>query len=149
MPTTMTYTGELTVVRCTTDCGITFAIPKDLYHEARYERPGARGRSIFCPLGHSWHYIAKSETDELRERLAQEERRSTARLAAIDRARAEAEHQRNVANGYKGALAKSKKRSAKGVCPVPGCKRHFANVERHVASKHAGWLAENHEAPSS
>lgn len=129
MTGTLTYTGTLTIVACW--CGIEHAIPADLYRHAKASRDNA----VHCPLGHKW-VVRKSAADEEREKRQAAEQRAVRLQAEVDRAEAAAEHQRNVANGYKGALAKSKKRAAKGVCPVPGCKRHFVDVERHIASKH-------------
>lgn len=58
----------------------------------------------------------------------------------LDQAHAAVNHERARTRGYQGALAKTKKRAAKGVCPVAGCKRHFADVERHIASKHPDYV---------
>ncbi len=131
---TITYTARLVTTSCW--CGIHLAVPEDLYDFAR-----RKGRSIFCPLGHSFVYgdteveRLKAETEKL-ERQRQWERDQ--RMAA----ERDAEHQRAVARGYKGAIVQSKKRAAKGVCPVPGCRRHFVDVQRHVESKHPDWTAE-------
>jgi hypothetical protein len=131
---TMTYTGTLVIETCW--CGIAHAIPADLQRQAR-----ENGTRVFCPLGHTWVY---QETDAQRERKRREraENDATFLRQRLDQARAATEHEKARANGYKGALAKSKKRSAKGVCPVPGCKRHFVDVQRHVASKHPDFAGE-------
>ena len=44
---TLTYTGELVITTCW--CGITMALPGDLYEHA-----GRTGAACYCPLGHSW-----------------------------------------------------------------------------------------------
>lgn len=128
---TITYTGSLVVTSCW--CGIQLAIPNDLYDFAK-----RKGQNVYCPLGHSFVY-GDTKYKQL-EREAEEARAQLAReRARRDQAEAEAEHQKARARGYKGAMVQTKKRAAKGVCPVPGCRRHFVDVQRHVESKHPGW----------
>jgi hypothetical protein len=117
---TLTYTEQLTVVHCT--CGIAFAIPVELDTQAHDHK-----RSIYCPLGHAWHY-----TTSTTERLEQERRahRATRDLLAAE----ERSH-----SATKGAMTKLRKRVEAGVCPH--CHRHFSNLERHVRSKHAAQVA--------
>lgn len=130
-----TYQGTLVVLDCA-NCGMTFGVTKRFDQDRRDDHA-----SFYCPKRCTNYYPQKSEAEKLQEQLEREKRLSTARLADVDRARAEADHQAAVARGYKGALVKSKKRAAKGVCPVAGCKRHFADVERHIAAKHPDYVA--------
>lgn len=125
---TLTYTEKLYVQSCCT-CSIKFAVPADFDEERRTDH-----KSFWCPAGHSQSYTGKTEAQKLRDRLEAEERKAASLLAQRDQAIAEADHQAAVARGYKGALAKTKKRIGRGVCPC--CNRHFADVERHMASKH-------------
>lgn len=136
MSETITYFGTLTVVNCAT-CQMPFGIPVGFKTDRVNDH-----RSFYCPAGHSNVYAGKSEAEKLRERLILEERRAVARLADNDRLRAEVEHEKARTRGYKGALVKAKKRAAEGVCPVAGCKRHFVDVERHIANKHPGYAPE-------
>jgi hypothetical protein len=39
------------------------------------------------------------------------------------------------------AKKRLERRVEKGVCPFPGCKRHFTNLQRHVATEHNGLVA--------
>lgn len=132
---TMTYTDRLTIIDCGV-CHIPFAIPENLYSKLV-----KTGEWFWCPNGHHIHYF-ETDNDRLKREVETAERRLAARQAQLDQARAEAEHQAAVARGFKGAMVKAKKRAAKGVCPVPGCHRHFADVQRHMASKHPDWTAE-------
>lgn len=125
---TITYTGHLTTVTC--HCGLWFAIPADMYTHRRRS-----GEKFYCPLGHTCLY-RETDTDRERKRAEQAEATATRLRARLDQAEADADHQRSRVKGYQGALAKTKKRAAAGVCPVPGCKRSFANVARHVAKQH-------------
>ena len=119
----ITYRETLTVVTCT--CGINFAIP-DALNRQLLDHPsgsGANTKSVYCPLGHRWHYLGKSPE----QKLADERKRTQAvrdLLAAEERSH----------SATKGQLTKVKKRVAHGVCPC--CHRTFANVARHMAAKH-------------
>jgi hypothetical protein len=145
---TITFIGRLVVTSCW--CGIALAIPEDLYDYAR-----RKGTQVFCPIGHSFVYgdteykRLQREAKEAREAAEFERRRRASALAELDQANAEADHQRARVRGYQGALVKSKKRAAGGVCPVPGCKRSFANVARHVETVHPDFHPEAHEDPAS
>lgn len=133
MTTSITYSATLVSVECG-NCGIPFGLPTNL-RDARY----ADGGGFYCPNGHriSW---SETEADRLRKKLDEAELTATRRLASIDRLKAERDHEKARVNGYKGQLAKTKKRAAKGVCPVVGCKRHFVDVERHIAAKHPDYV---------
>jgi hypothetical protein len=120
--TELTYTERLTVVHCT--CGIAFAIPVDLNQQLLDHRPR---KSVWCPLGHQWHYTGKTDA----------EREKEARLAAERRERAVRDllqQEERSHSATKGQLTKVKKRVQNGVCPR--CNRTFVNLQRHMASKH-------------
>lgn len=120
------FTDTLVVVTCW--CGINHAVPRDLRNfQLRQHRDGQRVTSIFCPLGHSHAPAGKSEAEKLRE---QKDRLEARHRALADQLEAETRSHRAT----KGQLTKVKKRIGKGVCP--GCNRHFADVERHMATQH-------------
>jgi hypothetical protein len=125
---TITYSGQLVVTSCW--CGIRLAIPDDLHSFAR-----RRHKVVFCPLGHEFVY-GDLENDRLKRERAEAAAALEAARHTQQLLRDEVEHERRRVTGYQGALAKQKKRAAKGVCPAPGCKRSFVNVERHVANCH-------------
>ena len=139
---TMTYTGKLVVAECS-ECGITYGIPEYLDQRAQED-----SQVVFhCPNGHRQHY-RRSEVDKLRAELDQAKADADWQRRRRNEAAARAEHERNRANGYKGALVKTKKRIGNGVCPC--CQRHFANVERHMKSQHPNYLGgEVESCPSS
>jgi hypothetical protein len=122
MGATLDYTETLVVTHCW--CGIALAIPSNLHRVAQDE-----GKSVYCPLGHSFHYGGS-----YKEQLAEEQRRCRAEerrhQATRDLLRAE-ERSHTATRGH---LTRAQKRAAAGVCPC--CHRTFANVARHVASKH-------------
>lgn len=136
---TITYTGSLTVTSCW--CGIRVAIPDDLYDLAQ-----RKGSAVYCPLGHTFVY-GDAENKRLKRERAELEAQLSAARATQDRLREEArrerdrtEHERRRVTGYQGALAKQKKRAARGVCPAAGCQRSFVDVARHVATCHPDFV---------
>lgn len=128
---TVTYTGELTVTSCW--CGMTYAIPKDLYDHMLHKRNNnLRQPDTYCPLGHTWVISGKSELDIEREKAKRLERSLANREEDL-----RAERASHIAT--KGVLTKTRKRAAKGVCQH--CHRSFVNMARHVATKHPNELS--------
>lgn len=118
------------------ECGVVFAMPVGLRDQLLESK-----RRFYCPNGHHMAYVGKTEAQKLKEKLEASEARLARETARLDQARADAEHERRRANGYKGAAAKATKRMAKGVCPAAGCKRSFVDVAKHVASCHPDLVA--------
>ncbi len=129
MPSTVTYTGTLAIEECC-ECHITFAMPSDLQRRCREQ---GQSRTFYCPLGHAQHYTS-SEIRRLKDKLEREQqwRKNAETRAQAARDQADAAERSRAA--YKGQLTRVKKRIGNGVCPC--CSRHFANVERHIATKH-------------
>lgn len=127
-----TLTTTLTIISCG-ECHIPFAIPTSMYHDRL-----RTGHRFYCPNGHSVCY-GDNENKRLQ---AQVERLAAQRdfwSKETDRARANARHAERRAAAARGQVTKIKNRIAKGVCPVPGCKRsgfeHTALV-RHLHDMH-------------
>lgn len=119
---TITYSDTLTRISCGV-CSIPFAIPTN-----RYKNLVETGEDFWCPNGHKIHYF-----DDENSRLKDELARTKTRLLREKQAHEHTEARRRA---QKAATTKVKKRTAKGVCPVAGCKRHFENLEAHMASRH-------------
>ena len=92
-------------------CGIQYAFPLAYEEELRRNHKG-----FYCPVGHEAYFPAETEQERLR-RLWQQERRTRKEY-----------QEENV------KLNSQLKRINAGVCPY--CRRHFANVERHIRSRH-------------
>lgn len=139
MPKTLTYTGQLVVVKCW--CGIQLAVPSSLYAHAQESSKNA----IYCPLGHTFVY-RETEADRERERAKAAERAlERARIreqATLDQLDAE----RRSSAAYRGWITRYRNRIAAGVCPVDNCRRNFANVARHIERMHPDWAHEHPEA---
>jgi len=129
----LTYTETLTVVTCT--CGINYAIPQTLETQLLDHRASDPGptKSVYCPLGHSWHYTGKSEATVQRERAEAAERRAKASRDLLA-------HEERSHAATRGHLTRTKKRVAHGVCPC--CNRTFQQLSRHMANKHPEYVAE-------
>lgn len=118
------FNGQLTVVDCGT-CGIVYAIPSEVERRLRYWTSAASKTnyaSTYCPNGHHWHYTGLNSTQVERERAEAAERELAVARAQRDAAERETK--------------RLKKRAEAGVCA--DCNRTFANVARHVRSKHKG-----------
>ncbi len=129
----LTFTETLESVTCAA-CGICFAMPHTLVEKRRGD-----GKDFFCPNGHTLTF-GESDADKLRR----ERDRLQQRLAEKDddiryqrQAREVAERRLSAA---KGQITKIKKRVHGGVCPC--CNRTFADLARHMAGQHPGFVAE-------
>lgn len=103
-------------------CGIVFAIPAHYKEELRKSH-----KAFYCPNGHSMYFPAETEEEILRRQLREEKRQR----------KEYQEENIKLTQRLDGALdkmGKMKKRADAGVCPY--CRRHFANMERHIHSKH-------------
>ncbi|MGV8973690.1 MAG: hypothetical protein ACOH10_15325 [Rhodoglobus sp.] len=132
-------TVDLYITTCPS-CGIIHAIPQDLKVRRREQ-----GGDVYCPNGHVWIFktkevdVQRKRADSLAERLKWAE---TGRQAARDQAAAA---ERSAA-AYRGHLTRLKRSVAKGVCPVPRCRRTFSNVLAHIQGQHPDWAHEHPEA---
>lgn len=84
------------------------------------------GGTIYCPNGHTMSY-SETEADKLRrqrDRLQQDAARLNDEL----------NEQRKRADAAEVKLSRAKRRANAGVCPC--CTRTFANVQRHMKTKH-------------
>jgi len=116
--------------------------------EATHQTLKRSGAIFYCTFGHQQVFATgPTEADKLRrehDRLKQENARlEEYRLAAERAEQAALEHaaaQARRAAAARGQVTRLKNRAAAGVCPC--CNRTFVNLQRHMASKHAGFVAE-------
>lgn len=104
------------------ECGVSFGMPEAMRNKRRED-----GQLFHCPNGHSQHYT-ETEAAKLRKQLEAKER-------ALEFERNSRRAEENAHRATKGQLTKLRKRASNGVCP--DCHRTFANVARHMKSKHA------------
>jgi hypothetical protein len=98
------------------------------------------GHSNYFPAGDTPEDVLRRERDRLKQQVAQiEDERSAALATASNQLELRRAAERRVA-AMKGQVTRLKTRAANGVCPC--CNRTFTNLARHMASKHAGFVAE-------
>jgi hypothetical protein len=120
---------EVTLVTHTcAECGIVYAIAKNRDRILR-----ENGETFFCPNGHAQvvceTIVQKLERDLARERAAHDQSK-----ARIRQERERAEQIQRSERAIRGAKTRQENRISKGVCPC--CRRHFTNIQRHMATKH-------------
>lgn len=122
------------VLMCCGECGIEFQVPAPWQQERK-----ENGKTWFCPNGHSRVYresdadALRRERDQLVQRIAQKDDEIRHQREMRDAA------ERRV-SAAKGQITRLKKRAANGVCPC--CNRSFADLHKHMQTKHAGYIAE-------
>jgi hypothetical protein len=124
---TLTYTGRLTICNCW--CGITLAIPEDLYRVAHSD-----GKNVYCPLGHSFVW-GETTTEKKLAKAEQDLRRTRAQVAATQEL---LEHETHSHRATRGHMTRIKKRVAAGVCPC--CNRSFKDLARHMEGQHPDYV---------
>ena len=130
--------GVTLVVEECVNCHVVFAITQEFQARMRDTH-----HSFYCPNGHGQSYLAETEAEKLARQLKfmkqdldwykTAEARQSAERAATERQLA----------ATKGVVTRMRKRAITGACQF--CHRHFANVERHVASKHPKETAQTRE----
>ncbi len=127
----------LVVKRCG-ECGVSFALPRQLNEENK-----KTGADWYCPNGHCRVY-RETEADRLRKELARKQ-------AWLDQAKASTRYQREQReraerqlSATRGVITRIKNRVGKGVCPC--CNRSFTDLRRHMDSKHPDYAKESPDA---
>lgn len=140
---TQTFIGTLVIEYCCkTGCGVAFGMPADLHRRRRDDHDW-----FYCPNGHAQHYTDKSDVEKAREQLASMQRQRNRAREETEFYRIAHEHERRSAAAHKGHATRIRNLIAKGVCPVPGCRRNFSNVKDHIATQHPNW--HQHEGDES
>lgn len=110
----------LETIHCS-QCGTTFAIP-DFMKKERMDNGG----TFYCPNGHP-RAFTKPKCQRLQEELDQKAKELTA-------SRCETIAERQKRETSERELKRHTTRTKNGVCPC--CNRSFANLRRHIATKH-------------
>lgn len=115
---------NLNVIECS-NCGMPFGITQDFEQRRRDDH-----RVFYCPTGHHNVYDHESEAEKLRRQLKATQSHMAAQQARHDQVKAELED-------TKAQFERAKSRISKGVCPC--CNRQFANLHRHMTTKHPSY----------
>lgn len=135
---TRTFGSPAVDVRCG-ECDLVFAVPKAWYDAVAVRREN--GGNFWCPNGHSRRFTGKSEAEKLRDELAREKHRAEQAQADAEQQRRRVAFRDRQLAARKGQVTKMRKRIERGVCPC--CNRYFADLHRHMESKHHGWRPED------
>lgn len=134
----MTETVFTTLERMDCECGGVYAISATLVAQAK--ALGGFKKTWKCPYCDTTRGYGSGTVDNLKEQIATLERRNQIIRESRDWHEKEAEHFRKSRDGMKGALTKVKNRISKGVCPC--CNRTFADLQRHMTTKHPKYASE-------
>lgn len=123
---TLLDTSTLVIEECC-NCHTRFAMTEELQDQRRRDH-----KSFYCPNGHGQSYVGETEEQRLRRQLDS---------ARMDRTwyRDQLEASERSKAAIKGHLTRARNKIANGVCPVGNCRRHFDNVQEHIASEHPQW----------
>ena len=133
--THVTISTELRVVCCHTCTGI-YAIALPFANRRLQD-----GGTWHCPYCRQGTVYSASENAQLKKQLEEKDRALRWQNEQRVNAQRESQSLRRQRDGMKGVLVREQKRLARvknGVCPC--CNRHFANLERHMKTKHEGSL---------
>lgn len=117
-------------------CGVVYGLSTQYQKRRREDH-----QSWWCPNGHSQYYPQENAAEKA-------ERLRKAALTQLEMTQAALTHeqdQRQAAerslSATKGVVTRMKKRVVAGTCPV-GCRRHFADLQAHIETKHPGYAGE-------
>lgn len=110
------------------------------FTEDFYNRMKETGNFFYCPAGHRQHYT-ESEITKLKKQIEQKERELTSAREWSNSLRKQRDTAERKASAQKGVVTRIKNRIHNGVCPC--CKRHFANLERHMKNQHPDFKNED------
>lgn len=119
---------ELETLQCAS-CQMTWAIPADFMKIRRRDHA-----MFYCPAGHSNVYPQQSDIEKARADLAQARQNEAMHEEEKASLRNQLQMAVNTANELRKASRRTAKRISNGTCP--DCNRTFANVARHMVSKH-------------
>lgn len=133
---TLQFCFDFVNVGVCNECGVPILL-ENTFYKARKEDH----KNFYCSNGHTLHYPQQTEAEKLRAELAQKEKYLQNAQKHTEWAEQDARQARERADAaersraaYKGQLTRVKN----GVCPC--CKRHFGDLQRHMQTKHPGYL---------
>ena len=131
MSNNYTSTGILMTALDCCECGAIFGISSDRHRTLR-----ENGGIFHCPNGHSQSYT-ESVLDKLKKQLNRTEKSRDRANERVSELHLEVESEQRKTAAQRGQVTKLKNRAKNGVCPC--CARSFANLRRHMATKHPNY----------
>ena len=104
-------------------CGTVFGLSEDFEDRRRQDK-----QTFYCPNGHPQLFM-RSELEKLREQ-------NVSLRSRLDQLYAERDSLAGAVMDKAKEIGRLKRHSQAGLCSE--CRRHFTNLERHMASKHSG-----------
>ena len=135
---TIYYNSLLTILHCS-KCGVPFGLQVDIERSRRNDHD-----TFYCTNGHGQCFPQETEEERLKKQLNIERQKASTLIASRDQLSAELRDTRETSKrekaALKGSITKMKNRVGRGVCPC--CNRYFADVHKHMESKHPGFSKE-------
>lgn len=132
----LAYGVTLTTISCG-KCGGVYAINERLRQKCEQEGDG--WHCPYCQV--SWGYFANNENLRLKRELEAAKKSAELERKRKEWAEQEARNSELRLRSQKGATTRIKNRIANGVCPC--CTRSFADLKRHMATKHPAYSKES------
>lgn len=108
-------------------CGLRYAADERWVQDRRDDH-----LTFYCPNGHSQWFPGEPEEKKLKHQLAE-------RNAQLDAAKREVLSKGSMLSAERTKNRSLRKRIKNGVCPC--CTRSFANLKRHIDTKHPTYAA--------
>lgn len=118
---------KLVVEECIT-CGVLFGMPLDLWNRCQ-----EKGGTFYCPSGHPMVFT-EPEVARLKRLLDEAKGRNMQLVRQLDQVEIDRSRLHTQLDGTLDAMNRQMKRANAGLCPH--CRRNFANVRRHIETKH-------------
>jgi len=131
--TTLELTTTFETVTCSA-CATVFAMPEHFILDLRRQHS-----TFYCPKGHSQYFPGESDIEREKRLRAETSRDRSEAWAAFQASQDQLRASQRQKASLKGQLTKARNKIANGVCPVGNCRRHFDNVQAHIASEHPSW----------
>jgi uncharacterized small protein (DUF1192 family) len=124
------FNMALTVYECCV-CNVVYGVSR-----AFIERRQEDGETFYCPNGHHNVFSGPTELERTKTQLRQERERLAAERAKHDQTKASLTATKAAKTRFKNERDQLHSYVGAGVCPVPGCRRHFQNLAAHMERKH-------------
>lgn len=120
---------ELVEIECG-ECGIWFGMSNHYIDNRKRDH-----RTWYCPNGHGRAWLGESTEEKLKRELRQARDDKRFYMDLSSQRYDEAEAAKRSAAARKGVITRMKNRALAGGCVF--CRRNFANVAKHMETKHA------------
>lgn len=114
-------------------CGVPMVLTKDTYERAREDSK----QVFYCERGHQ-QFFRDGEVQRLQKELERKTKELEWSAQSVKNAWRQVDDEKRKAAAARGVATRIKNRVGNGVCPC--CNRSFANLKRHMESKHSDFV---------